>query len=244
MIELLYAGRGAAAGRTCNAIRKIGEDLRKLLLVPAIQATLSASLKLSHTDHTEEDVAEAYVFSRALLPLLEEADSSAAKSIEGMLTLGGGKSFNRATGSSMFALFAKTYDKLGVDCDLIGETKEFSACENPSQTTETYSKTLLLGIGIAMLFVAIILVLVMFYWNKKRTDCIKMTQYSNYSFNTECDDPTEGLIQKSFRRRRAATSPKANSVLSLITSYGDDETEREADEVVNLKDDAQTGEII
>lgn len=226
-IELLYAGRGAIlSGNNCGAIRGIGEDLQSILWVPIIQATLSASLRLSHSHHTQQDVVEAYVFSRALLPVIGEFDSATATSIAATLSLeGDSKRFDTSTGPSIFIFYSRIYDKIGVDCELIGETEEFNACyisRNPAKVEDESNLTrmqyAIIGLAIAIFFLLIMVCLL-----RKKRDKIVFKDRTFLS-GSLLGHPREEKIRKSFKKsKNLPMSQKATKVLTRIKNYGDDD---------------------
>jgi hypothetical protein len=135
MIELLYAGRAAATMESCSGLRKIGDDMQSLLLVPVIQATLSAAQAVSHGKHTPLDTAELFVFSEAVLPLIADISNETAASLRRLFSAAATKndpSLLRTT----FAELSPFYDELNVACNLIGSLEGIDGCDDP----ETYSR--------------------------------------------------------------------------------------------------------
>jgi hypothetical protein len=137
-ISLLYSARGAAMSRSCDALRKETKQMESVLMVPVIQATISAAARLSSPGYTDQDEAEAFIFSRALLPLLEKVDPSASESIGAALHLNG-RPASKMIGREVITILAGVYDELGIDCRLIGKTGTYDACEayDPTSTVPT-----------------------------------------------------------------------------------------------------------
>lgn len=225
LTELLYAGRGAAmTGSGCGALKRIAGEVSRYLLVPIIQATLSASIRLSSTSRnpSEEDLAESFVFSRVLLPRIRDVNAEVATSMEGLLTLNP-KSISSSTAESMFALFRSVYENLGIPCEAIGVTKQFDACKGPvkeivSNNGDEDKSALWIVVGIVAGFVGLFALLVCaggFYYRYR-------WRFVNFG-----KKPSPGSNEvlpraKSFGGGRSLSS-QASKKLDLIVSYGDDE---------------------
>jgi hypothetical protein len=245
MIELLYAGRGAVAGGSCGAMYKIGEELRSLLLIPVIQATLSSSLKLSLSNHTKEDITEAYVSSQVLLPLVKEVDSSAAASIEDILVLHAGDThFRKTTGPAIFAIFAGVYEDMGVDCELVGTAHGHKACDYEFAMASTESLKIAPGslTGILCMVLGILIILAVYFRNRKSKK--KMNpEFTNLSVGL-LGLPREEVINMSYKAKKKRVSPKAARALSRIMRYGDDEIEIGKDGKRSLEEEEGATDLI
>lgn len=225
VVELLDAGRGALLNSSCETLDRISEDIMTSLLIPRIQATLSASLKLSHSSRTLEDATEAYVFSRSILPLIQAADMSVATSIENTLALGG--KHDKKTGMSLFSSLAMVYAELEVDCELVGETEEFDACYVSRSNTAESSSKIPLVIGAVCLVIGIVIIIgVTMYWLRKRKTIIPQTTNQP----TSAGEHTLNSITSGYGRRNTLMSPRASKILNKISSYGDDTPKSEFDE--------------
>lgn len=133
-ISLLYSARGAAMSMSCDALRKETKQIESILMVPVIQATISAAVRLSAPGYTDQDEAEAFIFSRALLPLVEKVDPSASEFIGAALHLDG-RPASKMIGREVISILAGVYDELGIDCKLIGKTGTYDACEAYDSTS-------------------------------------------------------------------------------------------------------------
>jgi hypothetical protein len=129
LVSLLYSGRGAVLGNSCRGLKKAADEISSLLLVPVIQGALLSSIRLSSSTDLDAPLhrAEAYVYSRALLPLVDDANRDAATTIDNHLGVPGPQS-TKNTASEVFASFAKVYPRLGVDCDMVGDVGGYDAC--------------------------------------------------------------------------------------------------------------------
>eukprot|EP00529_Nitzschia_sp_RCC80_P009220 CAMPEP_0113473526 /NCGR_PEP_ID=MMETSP0014_2-20120614/18092_1 /TAXON_ID=2857 /ORGANISM="Nitzschia sp." /LENGTH=2243 /DNA_ID=CAMNT_0000366301 /DNA_START=471 /DNA_END=7202 /DNA_ORIENTATION=+ /assembly_acc=CAM_ASM_000159 len=134
LINLLYTGRGAVIDNNCEAIRKAADDLSSLLLVPIIQGALSSSIGLSKGEN-EQLRAEGYVYSRALIPLVNKR--RAAGALEEYLGATRPK-HSRKTAAEVHDALAKAYPDMGVDCTLIGEAGGKNPCDGVVYGTPTY----------------------------------------------------------------------------------------------------------
>lgn len=128
LISLLYTGRGAAQSNSCSFIRKVADDIAKLLQIPIIQGALHAATFLSEsTDDSDLLRAEGYVYSHAILPLVASADSGASQTIKEYLGFSPPSS-PRRTASQVFSAFAEAYPEMNIDCKLIGTINGNDPC--------------------------------------------------------------------------------------------------------------------
>ena len=212
LITLLYSGRGATLTKSCHGFQTVGEEIRSLLLVPLIQGTLSASLKLSKSGFTAIDKTNAYIFSRALLPLIETVDSPAAADIARLLAPNR-TSYYRSTASDMFTAFSQVYNDLGVECELIGGVPNFHACEALPQGPNYLWIIIWASAG---------LMLVLFLIIAARYMCARRTsrQWTDSIYDVGDDDEkllagvvdrttNSFQIMKSFQERRLSLSSEA-----------------------------------
>ena len=128
LVTLLYAGRGAAKSRSCGALRKAGTEIQTASLIPLIQATLSASLRLSKKGYDRLDVVRGHAYSRAILPLVAKVDSFAAKVIDETFDLN--ERHLPINEQVVFAAFSRVYNALGVNCRHVGQASGLDACQN------------------------------------------------------------------------------------------------------------------
>mmetsp|Transcript_6806 Transcript_6806/g.10716 ORF Transcript_6806/g.10716 Transcript_6806/m.10716 type:complete len:1726 (-) Transcript_6806:104-5281(-) len=124
LVSLLYTGRGAALENSCRALRKAADEMSSLLLIPMIQGALSTSMALSHSN---DDLirAEAYVYSRALLPLVR--DRGAAVQLDEYLGNPGPQN-PKHTAAEVYSALATAYPDMGVDCEKIGDPSGYDPC--------------------------------------------------------------------------------------------------------------------
>jgi hypothetical protein len=143
LIDLLYAGRGAMLGRSCNGLRKAADELASLLLVPVVQAALSAALQISGSRNSDLGLtkAEGYVYAQQLLPLVDDANRDAATTISSNIGLPG-PSNSKDVAKQVFAALAKSYSRLGVDCTIVGKAGGYDACTGAGQDDGLDTKTI------------------------------------------------------------------------------------------------------
>jgi hypothetical protein len=153
LITLLYSGRGAVLGNSCKGLRKAADEISSLLLVPVIQGALVSSIRLSKSNDPDAALhrAEAYVYSRAILPLVDDASRNAATKIDTNLGVPGPTN-TKNTASEVFSSFAKVYPKMGVDCDMIGESSGNDACTGVVYESGMEKSTLWIIVGAVAAF--------------------------------------------------------------------------------------------
>jgi hypothetical protein len=171
LISLLYTGRGAITGRSCGALRKSVMEIEPLLLVPLIQSTLHYALangKLSKGTQNP-GFAAGYVFSRSLLPLVDDVNRDAAAKIDRNMNFQFDEAPVKNGASEVFAEFSKVYGPMGVDCELVGTGDSFDACKGaakPGGPKDTYVG-LIVGLVVGILAV-IGIVWILFFAKKNR----------------------------------------------------------------------------
>ena len=129
IVSLLYSGRGAIVSGSCSALRKSARELTPLLQVPLIQAALSSTFELaksSSSDYRNRVWAEAYIYSQAILPLIEDANRDSAEIVASNLDFSGPALSGGV--EAVVSAFAKSYSGMGIDCQEIGTSNDFDAC--------------------------------------------------------------------------------------------------------------------
>jgi hypothetical protein len=141
LVSLLYTGRGAALESSCRALRKAADEISSLLLIPIIQGALSTSMALSHGEDPWLR-AEAFVYSRALLPLLRDRGSSGT--LDKHLGKQGPQNA-KSTAAQTYSALASAYPDMGVDCEKIGDPSGFDPC---SGVQDGPSMNVLIAVGV------------------------------------------------------------------------------------------------
>lgn len=130
IVSILYSGRGAVSSRSCSKLKEATTQLKPLLLVPIIQATLSSSMNLVNGGIRQKALAagqvEAHIFATIVLPLIEDVNRNAAQTIETNLALTS-TPFQDGV-QAVFSAFASVYGGLGVNCHLLGSMEGMDAC--------------------------------------------------------------------------------------------------------------------
>lgn len=225
LVERLNAGRNALHLGNCNIARTIIVEVASILRIPIIQALLSASLGLSPSSRSDEDVAEAYIFSRTLLPLIEDIDGSVATSVEGAAALGG--AFDETSAYKISAGLLTVYEELAIACGQIGRTADFDPCNIPiTPGTKPKGPNTGIIVGSILIALAIMIVIAAIIWDRKEAKELKriLAEENSYSSDEE-DSDSAGSIDpkyKSFRNYGFSISSKADDVLRSIYGYGDD----------------------
>jgi hypothetical protein len=217
LINLLYSGRGAVLGNSCAALRKITGELADLLLIPTIQGALMSAINLSKSGSKNNiHRAEAYVYSRALLPLVTDVDRDAAATIE--KNLGDlAPNSEKQIASEVFSAFAKVYPGMGVDCKLIGSTKDFDPCEGvvygmtgSSSAATTWA---IIGTVIALGLLAIVVVR-----RRQKRDLPENNPNFKYSDKGEFNNHSMNLLEKAFANNVPSSPDEATN--RLTTTHG------------------------
>jgi hypothetical protein len=155
LLSLWFSGRGAISSGSCSIARDVISKISKLLLVPVVQGALSSAVHLQASASKKTlDMAraDAFVYSRALLPLVASVNPDAAKVIDAQLGFPGPSSSQR-TAINVFSAFADVYVGLGIDCVLIGTINGFDACHGGRISKPKKRKWI--GLGIMMLLVTL-----------------------------------------------------------------------------------------
>lgn len=139
LVKLLLTGRGAAASANCDGIRGAFESMQPLLLVPIMQSLIASSLDMSNPNTRNEDVMSTGVAaSRALLPLINDIDSKLAAQLEELYPVPAKlEAFGSETGAEVLSLLGHVYDKLNVECELLGTADGLNPCAFAIQDNDT-----------------------------------------------------------------------------------------------------------
>jgi hypothetical protein len=156
LISLLYAGRGAALANSCGALRKAADELSTLILVPVIQGLLSSSIQISSaTGNPDVAMAEGYIFSRAVLPLVDRINRDAANAISNNLG-STGPQVTSSVASEVFRSMSKVYNGMRIDCKDIGKPQGFDPCSGvgkiKKQKSGVAGKVIGILVGLCVLF--------------------------------------------------------------------------------------------
>lgn len=214
LIDLLYSGRGAVLGNSCNGLRKVAEELSTLLLVPTIQGALITSIRLSENIVANSSLrrAEAYVYSRALLPIVDDINRDAASVIAKNMGDRSPASVKHIS-SDVFSAFASVYPGMGVDCELIGETDGFDPCAGVvygSSSAGSRTMWILVGVAIAGLLVGA-------WFFRRRLQGKKSLPENNPKFVAspgEFNNHSMNLLEKAFSNNTAPNTPEETSRLT------------------------------
>jgi len=152
---LFYSGRGAILSGSCDDLEEAANELAPLLQVPLLQASFSAVITL--TEHNpgknkEEVQAEAYVYSQALLPLIDVARPQSARIIAENLPLQGSPLIDGVR--AVVEAFADSLSSLGVDCEDVGASEYVDACSG--STSSNKAKKLGWSLGIILPTIAVV----------------------------------------------------------------------------------------
>jgi len=220
LINLLYAGRGAVLSDSCAGLQKIAGELSSLILVPSIQGALITAIRLTENKAATAPLlrAEGYVYSRALLPLVDDVNRDAAGVIEKNL---GDRRPAKGTqiASEVFTSFSSVYPGIGVDCELIGHIDGFDPCSGVTKDKKSLSTSSILlwsGVGVGGL---LLLAALIFFCRRKQDKeglpennpkfVVSTGEFNNHSMN---------LLEKAFSNNKTApSSPEETNRLTGTT---------------------------
>eukprot|EP00547_Thalassionema_nitzschioides_P018160 CAMPEP_0194239472 /NCGR_PEP_ID=MMETSP0158-20130606/5916_1 /TAXON_ID=33649 /ORGANISM="Thalassionema nitzschioides, Strain L26-B" /LENGTH=2221 /DNA_ID=CAMNT_0038973949 /DNA_START=97 /DNA_END=6759 /DNA_ORIENTATION=+ len=121
LVLLLYAGKGEIKGGSCNALSRTVKKIGTTLLVPLIQSTLRCALANDKTkEPSSSDFAVGYIFSRAVLPLVEDVDRNQAQIINRNMDFQFRVEPVVNGAAAVFNAFAVIYNGLNINCKDIG----------------------------------------------------------------------------------------------------------------------------
>jgi hypothetical protein len=242
IISLLYTGRGAALESSCHALRKAADELSSILLIPIIQGALSASMALSNGEDKLRR-AEAYVYSRALLPFLR--DRGAVNALETFLGNQAPKN-SRQTAGEVYGALATAYPDMGVDCAEIGSPSGFDPCSGVQYGVSS-NVWIIVGVLGGLLCCSCSIFL---YMRSKRRDKLPENNPQFVPSDTGELNHSMDLLEKAFSTREQRT------ILSAETealNADEDEKEFESDEddedgdfddMASLKENGDVPDII
>ena len=171
---LLYTGRGAVTARACGEVRRATTEIETLMLVPLIQSTLhyaNANAQLKKGAE-EGDLGAGFIFSRAVLPLVEDSDRESADTINVNMDFQFTHKPVQDGAAAVWNAFARAYGRMGVECELVGNTSSFDACTGATSPEEESQKSdnvgMIVGIVVGILAVLGIIVFVYYYDKKKK----------------------------------------------------------------------------
>jgi hypothetical protein len=174
LISLLYTGRGAVESRACGELRRATTEIETLMLIPLIQSTLRYANANAQLDKgtTDKGLAEGFVFARAVLPRVEDANRDAADTINENMDFQFLKKPVHEGPAAVWNAFARAYGPMGVECELVGATESFDACAgatSPSDVNEnTDNLAMILGIVLGVIAALAIGAFLYFFDKKKK----------------------------------------------------------------------------
>lgn len=162
IISLLYAAQGELDVGACDSLANTIKGIENSLVIPLIQATLYASreneLYVKKKDkYAIELFSEGYALSLSILPLINNADISAARDIAKVM-VNGFPGDKVADHTKVFRAMQVAIPKMkDLDCEMVGTLDGVSFCEGAADVRSSgvlsrASHYLLGGLVLSMLF--------------------------------------------------------------------------------------------
>jgi len=227
LVSLFYTGRGSSVSNSCRALEKAADEISSLLLIPIIQGALSTSRILSNGENLQTR-AEAYVYSRALAPLIRKR--RAAEDLDQYLGMTAPKD-QRHTAKETYSALADAYPAMNVDCEMIGtEQSGYDPCAG----VVYLSNYTWVFVGVTIGLILILSLFCFFYIRRRRRrramlpennpDLIPSTGELNHSMD---------LLEKAFSPNRQIPTTQLPSETEALnrTDVEDDNDEHFEDEV-------------
>jgi hypothetical protein len=228
LISLLYTGRGAVLANSCSSLRKAADEISSLLLVPVIQGALITSIRLSNSEgNADLHRAEAYVYSRALLPLIDDASRAAATKVDSNLGVSAPQS-TKNTASEVWSSLAKAYPRMNVDCDMVGDVGDNDACTGVVYESGK-GNTVWIIVGVA-LGICVACCLCIFVRSRKET---RKLPENNPKFTTsEAGEMNHSmdLLEKAFSTNTRPRTPPSRETVALTEDLYSDASPTEDDD--------------
>lgn len=138
LVLKLYTGRGAVLAKTCPELHKTAAEIQSLLPIPLVQAALSTALKIRHSSGQRRGrlLAEGYVYSHAVLPLIEKTNSKAAATIAASFDLARGVAVPQGV-SALVSAYSSSLSGLGIKCEEVGSSEKINVCAGKVQSNST-----------------------------------------------------------------------------------------------------------
>lgn len=160
MVLRLYTGRGAVLAQSCSELEQTTAELTQLLYIPLIQAGLSTTVSLQQSTNMATErksfLAHGYVYSHALLPLIQQVNTASAEEIQKSFDMNG---MGIPDGvEAVVAAYRNAFGGLGVSCTDVGSSVNIDTCTG---TVKTASKVgIAFGVLLSVAAVAIVVVLI------------------------------------------------------------------------------------
>jgi hypothetical protein len=126
----LFTGRGAAVTRSCKELQQSAARISFLLPIPLIQAAIATAILIpqSKGDRQRQLLALAFVYSQAILPLIQDANAPAAQTIADAFDLISAGPPMPDGLSAVIAAYSHALSGMGIDCELIGSNGNVDTC--------------------------------------------------------------------------------------------------------------------
>lgn len=135
ILDSLYSGSFLLEQRSCSSARVFANRIESQLLVPLIQGTLHAAYVNDQLQVQDETFASGYVYSRTILPYIDDVDPDAAMVINKNMDFQFEEEPVSSGYNKVFDAVSSAVNKMGISCDQIGFMKDAMRGVCPSQIT-------------------------------------------------------------------------------------------------------------
>ena len=138
MFQLATGRDSLADGQCAYLVRTVPRMFISKMVVPLIQGTISASMKLDNDGYSSDPelIATAHIFSRAIKPFVEEIEPDSGSLLSQNFASLSSSAQSNPSIFDLVELFSGVLGDLGVDCDDIGTLSGYYLC---STTTTSQS---------------------------------------------------------------------------------------------------------
>lgn len=145
MEDYLFAGKGELDAADCENLEKTASRVKNSILVPLMQSTLRFAVQNEGREPTEqhEDLALGEAYALAIIPIIEDLDSSAAQIIKESMLVFDGTPMVRDGSQAVADALGSVADAIGVGCESIGLTSQVDPCRKLGRSSSSRLRVIL-----------------------------------------------------------------------------------------------------
>jgi len=140
LFELFTDGQHDFLIGNCGDVVPVKDKIVAQMAIPLIQGTLRYAYKVGKLQGDDEARAEGAIFAAAVLPLVDDCDPAAAKTIADEMSI---NSVAETDYKAVKAAFEKCYEKMGITCKEVGQLMkkanevypDMEACIDPTPSS-------------------------------------------------------------------------------------------------------------